>query len=255
MWLLYFYFVIALFVACPLIPLLVGPILIKLSNSMSTQPDIITIDERELPPLAAYYFRSVGPGLAAIGFKLVGYLRIERGTNNAVLFMMYLSNRDSSDLANAVTIFTTGSRPLTVSYFEFGREFADGSELITNNSSQPGVFARDPSKLVFRFPGTDSPQTLWELHRKLVRKEKKFSQPFLPPAGTEIDAFRANYGKVIETQSRMGYFTRDGSSHNYRPTWKGACLMTWKLCWPIKQARAALNRARTDRLLRDLYRA
>jgi hypothetical protein len=250
------YFIAVAFVASIFIPLALGPILVKLSNSTSTRPDIVIIDERELPPPVAYYFRSLGTRVEALGFKRVSYLRIDRAAKNASSFLMYLCNRDTMDLANSVTMFITG-RPiaLTVSYFEFCRKFADGSELETSNSSQPGVLARDPARLVFRFPGTDSPQTLWELHRKLVRKEKKFSQPFLPPEGTEIDAFRANYGKAIETQSTMGYFTRDGSSHIYRPTWKGACLMTWKLCWPIKQVRAALNRARTDRLLRDLYRA
>jgi hypothetical protein len=249
------YFAAAALVACLFIPLVLGPILVKLSNSTSTRPDIVIIDERELPPPVAYYFRSVGTSLEALGFKRFSYLRIDRAAKNVSSFMSYLCNRDTMDIATIVTAFSTGPKPLTVSYLEFCRKFADGSELDTKNSTQPGIFATDPARLVFRFPGTDSPQNLWELHRKLVKKEKKYSQPYLPPEGTEIESLRANSAEAIETQSRMGYFTRDGSSHNYRPTWKGACLMTWKLCWPIKQVRATLNRARTDKLLRELYRA
>jgi hypothetical protein len=51
----------------------------------------------------------------------------------------------------------------------------------------------------------------------------------------------------------MGYFIRDEAGLTYRPTWKSACLMTWRLCWPIKQILAALKRARTERLLRELH--
>jgi hypothetical protein len=248
------YVTAAVLVASPFLPLLLGPILVKVTHSTSARPDIFSIDERELPPPVAYYFRSIGTSLEALGFDLVSYLRTDRGAKNVTSFMMYLCNRDTMDIATVVTAFSTGPKPLTVSYIEFCRKFDDGSELDTKNSSQPGIFATDPARLVFRFPGTDSPQNLWELHRKLVEKERKYSQPYLPPEGTEIESLRANSANAIETQARMGYFNRDGSSHNYRPTWKGACLMTWKLCWPIKQLRAALNRARNDRLLRELYR-
>jgi hypothetical protein len=153
----------------------------------------------------------------------------------------------------AVTQFDEGRIPLRISYFEFCRKFADGSELNTNNLSLPRVLARHPSRLEFRCPGFDSAQQLWELHQKLVGKEKKFSQPCLSPEGTEIEAFCADYGDQVETQARMGYLARDGSTHNYRPTWKGAFLMTWRLCWPVKNILVALNRARTRRLLRELH--
>jgi hypothetical protein len=158
------YVVAAVFVVSQLFPLILGPIVVKLSNSVSGRPDIVIIDERELPPQVAYYFRSVRACLDAIGFRLVAYLRIERGSNKIVSFMMYLSNRDTMDLANAVTMFYTGPKAFTVSYFEFCRKFADRSELDTNNSSQPGVFARDAARLLFGFPGTDSPRNPWELH-------------------------------------------------------------------------------------------
>jgi hypothetical protein len=49
-----------------------------------------------------------------------------------------------------------------------------------------------------------------------------------------------------------GYYYRDELAGVQRPTWKGAILMTWKLCWPVKPIRLALRRHGARRLLHEL---
>src|SRR5262249_40229867 len=167
-----------LLIACQLIPLLLGPIVVKLFHSSSARPGVFVVEERELPPPTALYFSSLGPAFESLGFKLLAYLRIEGVANNIVSYMVYLCNRNTMDVASAVTLFRLRSEFPTVRYFEFCRKFTDGSEIDTNNTRQPGVFGKDPEKLVFRFPHAGSPESLWDLHQRLIRREQKRSLPF-----------------------------------------------------------------------------
>ena len=49
--------------------------------------------------------------------------------------------------------------------------------------------------------------------------------------------------REMGAQREAGYVYVDPGTGAYRPTWKGAALMTWRLLWPMKTiARARLRR-------------
>ena len=56
----------------------------------------------------------------------------------------------------------------------------------------------------------------------------------------------------LDNACRAGYMQLDAAQSVYRPTIKGACLMTWQELWPFKGIRLAGRRRREAKLLADL---
>ncbi|HKV38416.1 MAG TPA: hypothetical protein VJX67_04320 [Blastocatellia bacterium] len=237
-------------IACVvLFRIVVGPIAVKALGNMPAKPVVTVIGEYDLPPGAASYFDSIRPDLESLGFTFVDYVRVEGAARNVLPYLMFFRNGATMDMAFASVMFILGKKPKVHSYLEFYRKFAGAFEVDTNNSRTPGVFKKDPKKDVFPFPDVASPRRLFELHQKLAQRRTR-SAPQMPPEGEEIDFFRANYPKSLKRQAEFGYLKLDHAI--YRHTWKGACLMTWKLCWPIKSIRASLARRETASLVREL---
>ena len=55
--------------------------------------------------------------------------------------------------------------------------------------------------------------------------------------------------ETYDRQVQIGWLYRDAAAGAYRPTWKGAFLMTWGQLWPMKAIREAGLRARERRIL------
>ena len=53
-----------------------------------------------------------------------------------------------------------------------------------------------------------------------------------------------------EEQVGFGWLYLDSAAGVYRPTWKGAFLMTWGLLWPVLAIRKALLRQKEEALLK-----
>jgi hypothetical protein len=67
-----------------------------------------------------------------------------------------------------------------------------------------------------------------------------------------MDAVAREMARDNVHQARAGYWYLDPRDGRYRPTWRGAALMTWKLAWPVGAIRRARRRGRTAALLRRL---
>ena len=58
--------------------------------------------------------------------------------------------------------------------------------------------------------------------------------------------------KEVARWVKYGYYRLDSRSKKYRPTLKGAALLSWKLLPPIKNLRQAWRKYQTNKLLRKL---
>ena len=58
--------------------------------------------------------------------------------------------------------------------------------------------------------------------------------------------------KDYERQVEFGYMFLGTRSATYRPTWKGASLMAWKLTWPVSAIRSWGMRAKARATMRRL---
>ena len=77
--------------------------------------------------------------------------------------------------------------------------------------------------------------------------EEKLSQLLQEVAEVEKSLAR-DYAR----QAEAGYFYLDEEADVYRPTWKGAYLMTWTFLWPISRLQKMRTKRDAERIRMEL---
>jgi hypothetical protein len=139
-----------------------------------------------------------------------------------------------------------------VTFTELVTRLGDGDHrgLTTNNSTQPTAFAPVPGRTLHRLPGERDLRRLLRVHRALVARAG------VPPAPSRLAdvgperLLAESTAREMAAQVAAGYLVAAGD--HYRPTWRGAFTMTWRLLWPIKSLRESQVRRRAAALLREL---
>jgi hypothetical protein len=78
---------------------------------------------------------------------------------------------------------------------------------------------------------------------------------YLPPEGDEIHALSTSFTKTLMRQVEFGYLYLDEAANVFRPTVKGAILMTWKIAWPTGMIKRALIRRKARQLMNQFRHA
>jgi hypothetical protein len=232
-----------------LLPYVLGPILIFFATRFRMPVEIVPIDleQQPLPQGVRSYFDAVHQALTQEGFDLAGAMYLPSVLPNAKSLLAVYANRSTSDGAMS-TIIVGGSSfsTIQIKYVEFVRRFSDNTAIQTNNSPQPGSFKPKPGERTTKLRKIDDPRRLYRLHRFLVEKHKPGGRPVLR-LDSEFHGNAAEYvarvvmEESLEDQVKTGYMVRD--ANGFRPTPKGALIMTWNELWPFK----ALRRSRADR--------
>ncbi|MHC5056408.1 MAG: hypothetical protein ACYTKD_17055 [Planctomycetota bacterium] len=136
-------------------------------------------------------------------------------------------------------------------YVEFTTEFPDGGEVSTSNSDQLTCFRKVAHRAMQQFPGLRDVGELRRVHRKLVEKRAEGKERSFPSRGNPVERLREAMNREMADQVETGYFYLDQRSGDYRPTWKAAFVIPWKLAWPVTAIRKALRDRRAEKLLRD----
>jgi hypothetical protein len=227
-----------------------GPLLIHRTLKMAAEPRLIpfALDHPSLPPEVARDFDTVTEQLRPAGFEPVAGLALPGQVPNVRSILLLLANRPARDAALASVMYAdnpTGP-PRRVSYVEFVSAFRDGTVVLTNNAPQRGTFGPRPTHTVVRFPAVQEADALYRLHQALVErhpggiKRLRLDEEF----GGDAQAWMAaSMGEEMEAQHKTGYLYLSQQEQVYRPTLKGAFLMTWKLMWPA----TAIRRRRDER--------
>jgi hypothetical protein len=230
----------------------VGPIVIHATSFQSATPRLLPVSPEQFLANVPPEFMQAIFDLQQLGFELVDHVSAPAQTNNTSVIMSLYVNRDRREIATVAHImgFADPAPTLTLDYVEFSTLFDDGFVLDTNNSTTPSVFARIPELAVHRIPHVRDAQSLLRIHRHLASREAH-RRAVLPPQGREVDAACEHIAAVLARQAALGYFYLDAASDRYRPTWKGACLMTWRLLWPVSAIVEQRQRAEGHRLARS----
>lgn len=196
---------------------------------------------------SAFLSATVAP-LIAKGFRQVGDL-VHLGPMHTTRVAI-LSPPDGDLVATVVVI--ANRRESKVAMVEFTAELESGTVLDVNNSPVLGSFPRTPDHVTYRFPDVRDPERLHRIAQALLRRDfptaslrrQDFSDPAaLLKAGTERE-----YRRQVGT----GYFRFDARTGRYATTLKGAYLMAWKLMFPFKSIRKALQARRARRVLEEI---
>jgi len=235
-----------------------APALIFFTNRMAAKPraNRFDADRNSLPQQAANYFARVSGAIAQEGFEEVGLYFLPNTASNVEALALLMKNARTDELAMAAAIYATvdGATQLKSTYVEFVSRYSDGRVFDTNNAFVLSCFAKIDGFDTVQFPRVQDLHRLYSLHTERCRRAAPHGQR-VNRLIHEFDGDGSRYlsatmAESFARQAGVGYLQLDGEQ--YRPTVKGACLMTWKLLWPVKQLRTLKRDQRAKRLMSEL---
>ena len=238
------------------LPYLLGPLLIFATMRYRVPAQVIAIDptQEPLPEDVRAYFHETYQSLSELGFELVAVLGLPSLISNVRTILALYRNDETLDLAMATFMVATGNVSLRNQYVEFHRRYSDGVSIQTNNTAQLGSFPPLPGQHTYYCWEIQDLGRLFALHRFLAAKHRR-SGHAISRLDTDYDGDPVQFvaeGVLAESfaeQVPTGYIT--AYSGGYRPTFKGAVIMTWQELWPIKMFRRARHRGRMQQALRE----
>jgi hypothetical protein len=239
------------------------PLLIYFTQKHNDHPQvcIYDIDENPPPADAEHYLRDTGAALERLGYEPQPHIALPDPLPNVRCLIQLWIHPQRTDAALISLVFglTAQQQPIqSLFYTEFLSGFREGHPILiqTNNSTQLGSFPAMPDERTYCFPQVGSIEQLERIHRKLVDRDQ--------PRAAKLISLYDRYGGDIERyatgilsdtyrkQAPNGYLKLDAASGYWKPTIKGAYLMTWGLLWPMSQIGMARVRRQANTLLREL---
>ena len=240
-------------VALVLTPFWLGPMVIYQTQKQSAAPSFEPFNA-ELHTVP----ESIGVGLAESEAALIGTGFSKVGEYFQTGFMQNLTTRvalfecpEHRQYALVVGMYmNTDEAKLIANYVEMVARFKDGRSLAVNNSPVLGSYGPVAGKTVEQFPEVRDPRRLVRLHRALMeqmgaRDELKELEPGIDGAKFLVESMLREF----EQQLNTGYLRFDAAANAYRPTVKGAILMTWKQVPPVSTIRMKRVRRRAAELV------
>lgn len=236
-----------------LAPWWLGPVAVRVSTRHPAEPrfEPYAPGPHQVPGWALEFLDRATAGLTALGFT--GGPRFVESTwvRNLTSVVTLLDAPDGRCVAMPAAIYMAGSGAgRRVAYVEFTSRLSDGRRLLTNNSPILSVFPDVPGKSVIHLGQVDDPARLYRIHHTLVERALPAAAEPVPREGDQAARLARAMVQGVQEQLRTGYMRFDAEAREYRPTWKGAVLMSWKLLPPWRQTRMGL---RTARLLEELH--
>ena len=173
---------------------------------------------------------------------------------NGGAYVTLFENRQSSQYAKLFTVVVGSSLARKVeTTLAFFTDFTDGLTLVTaNNKTRPITPRIRIHEGSLALPSVHDPRRLYEIHQALVDRFGAYEDRARIEIQDPAVFLRISQLKEQAKYPESGYYYHDDKHRVYRPTWRGAILMSWKLLWPVKQIRAMLARVKAARLLREV---
>lgn len=236
---------------------LVMPIVIKFNQKISAHPEFQPIDIAALPPPAYEYLWACQQALESEGFATAAHLTWANSTPNTFPYLVLMTNRDTGAKASigAFYLVTPQGAKLKSKYVEVGTRYTNGEILHTTNAPVSGVFQKSPARHSLHLPGKQNPHDLYTIHSRRTAFWADQAVEPVPPPEAEIAVYAQRMIERMDEQIGFGRLYLDEKLKMYRPTWKGAYLMTWSQLQPMKFLRAKSEQAKSQAALKELAAA
>jgi hypothetical protein len=237
------------------LPYVLMPVIVYFSMKVSGSPtlDELPLNHPKLPEEVTQYLIRTVKQVRADGFEILGSYFLGSIVPLVKTFAVLLGNPATRDKALVTVIYATGptGTKLAQKHIEFSTRFRDGTIIDTHNSEELGAFKVPPEQYLVALPWIADVRYLYQIHQAAT-------EYFCPrgvkvwPAGDDWEAYlRRVLVEEVSKQIDTGYVRRD-SAGDFRPTLKGAIIMSYKNIWPIKAILKARQRQRGRQLLREL---
>ncbi len=239
-----------------LLPYYLGPFLVHATQRASADPTFEPYDPalHRVPDSIGTGIREATESLRSIGFQQVGDVFQKGHTPGMATRVALLEKASTGQQAICVGMYIDAEHTKTIAnHVEIGCSFSDERSVLVNNSAVIGVYGRVRGKIVERFPLVRDAARLALIHEKLVEQARGETAIVPRDISKTLPEYLAGMmRKEMEQQVPLGYLRLDTAANAYRPTWKGAVLMCWKLLPPVSTIRLALSRRRSAALLARL---
>ena len=241
-----------------LIPYALGPVLIYFTHKQAACPELVPFvpGQTPLPANVDKYFSDACWALHPQGFKIVTGMFMPKQIEHVIAGLVLLVNRQERDVAIVAAIHAEppGMMPFTQLHVEFVSRFQDGRLVQTNNAQTLNAFPPPPNSVNALLPSVQDPRQLYRIHcaqSKLhASGEKVLSLD--DELGELVRFMQASLIEELENACRAGYMRLVASQSVYRPTIKGAYIMTCQELPPLKNIRLARRKHRERKLLEEL---
>jgi hypothetical protein len=243
---------------------LAPPALIYFSQRFKANPSLQRFDLDKLPPPgnAGRYLQEMDQQFQSLGFERRAGLTLPDAVPNVKALLVLYANHRSRDMALVAIMY--GLNPvdhkvaLKSSYVEILSSFKDDDcrALQTNNAQLLGSFPASPGSVTYRFPAVEDMQRLFDLHNQLLERDRPSGRKYIRAdeefGGDDVAYMQAVLRETYDRQIGTGYLSFQPQEQSYRPTVKGALLMTWRELFPVKQILWEGVKAHARRLAREL---
>jgi hypothetical protein len=239
----------------------VGPLMIAATNKVKAKIEPMEIGPQDFPAKLAVFFETQARALEQMGFRRTAYLRIPEAVTGASAriesYLVTMFNRETGDGAaiTAILNVASGIQQVTTQYVELSTRYPDGRMFDTLNSQQLGAFARIPSETKTRLPGENDPRLLYALHRFVLGRNNVVGRPISTVENNAGAWLAKEHSGSLDGQVRCGRYYLSKRTNAYRPTLKGAFLMSWSLMWPMSFFRRSAMQRRARKILREFRAA
>jgi hypothetical protein len=219
---------------------------------LAVEWELTSIDELT-PEQRAFLGRNI-LAFRSAGFEILANLRqkdeIDEKQSKIKSWVIPMLNPAIGDRASVTMERGTHIRALT---FQVISEFADGFQMVTDNSQSSGVLPTDPESHRATFAWVSDPATLIEAHRRRVAQAGRAEHPrqVMFPSRV-IEEVNESWRRIFNWLIRAGYYYRDSASDCVRPTWRGAFVSSWRNKPIIKRRLIRRRDAQAQQLWKQL---
>lgn len=224
-----------------------GPALFYLGYKRPLEPSFVPIED--FPPAFAKEMEGRVRALQVLGLSEQARLSFPSRAHNEPAYFSMLTDAETGDKALVVAIVPRGSLTPRAVYVELSRRLASG-DLRTMNSLELHASHRDSSgSSTTWLPQVRDVAALVAMHRHICHKLAPSERGELYQAGEAGAFLEREMREENAILARDGVLCADEDAGVWRPTWRGACLLTWKNLWPQAGARRARAKSlATERL-------
>lgn len=227
------------------------PLLILFGQKMMADPACEELKMHTLDPQISQFLMDKTNELFEIGFDEPTMLHLPSPVPGVKGYLIMLVNRPAGDKA-MVTALVGEAALIQTWYVEFSTRYVNNQCVDTLNSSELSAFQQGPENIRSQVPSVNDVGELYRLHQFKMKHSGITARKMLYEPGRAI-SYLKEYAikKSYDEQVAKGWLRYDTAENCYRPTIKGAYLMTWGLIQPMKWFRMRAMKRREWELLAE----
>jgi len=228
------------------------PLLVLIGQKMSASPDCDELKMHSLDPVLAQFLMEKTNALYELGFDEPTLIHLPAPMQGMKAYLVMLVNRPAGDKVMVTALVGEATIRIQMCYVEYSTRYADGHCVDTLNGSELSAFQQGPQNIRTQVPSVTDVGELYRLHQFQMKASGITAKKVLYEPGQAV-AYLKEYAlkKSYDEQVAKGWLSYDAAGDCYRPTVKGAYLMTWGQLQPMKYFRQQAMRKREQQVLAE----